>query len=486
MNPDGTAKVWRARLRAFGDCRICRRVTAVTFLAILTVEAVILVPSARNYERDRLAELDRVGATAARGMVMAEAAPQALEGWLAVTPLVGLRAESPDGRVTQAGEAISGVRPRGLLSARIEDGRRYETIWTVDGWRIAGRLDAASVGAALTAFLVRIGGLILVIALVVTAATMIVLERLVLRRVLAVRSAMRTAAAAPEKAQATRLIHDGVDELSDMTAAFNDMVAAVAAHAEDARTARRAAEAADAAKSAFLASMSHELRTPLNAVIGFAQILEMEAFGPLGHDKYRVYARDIRGSGDHLLTLINDILDLSKAQAGRLDLHREPVALTEVWEGARRMIAPRAEEVGVALEGTPPDLVLRADAHRLRQVLLNLLSNAVKFSPRGGAVRLSVALCDDGGVEVAVADQGPGMTAEQIRTAFEPFGQVDNQAKEQALAGTGLGLPIARQLVEAHGGALVCDSVPGRGTVMRLRLPADCVQGPLVSPDAAR
>jgi signal transduction histidine kinase len=489
--PEPSSSRRQSRLETFWQCRVCRRVTAVTFLAILVVEAAILVPSYRNFERDQLMALDRAGEAAAAGLVIAIGlagdAHSVLEEGLAATPLTGLRVTAPDGRLLAAGEPMAAGRAAAATQAqaqatprRIGEGDRYQAAWTVqrpDGlWRVEGRLDAAPVAAALVAFLGRIAGLVLIIALVVTAATMAVLGHLVFGRVMAVGDAMRATAAAPDHAAALRLPVVGGDELGDMTAAFNDMAAAISSHAAAARAARRAAEAANAAKSDFLASMSHELRTPLNAVIGFSQMLEMEAFGPLGHDRYRTYVRDIRGSGDHLLTLINDILDLSKAQAGRMDLYPEDADLEELCDAALRMVATRGEQAGLRLTLDVPRLRLWVDGRRVRQILLNLLSNAIKFTPSGGTIHVAARRLDNGDLAVTVGDSGSGMTAEQLRTAFEPFAQADNQSADQAMSGTGLGLPLARQMAEAHGGRLEADSTPGVGTAMTLVLPSAAVR----------
>jgi two-component system cell cycle sensor histidine kinase PleC len=234
------------------------------------------------------------------------------------------------------------------------------------------------------------------------------------------------------------------------------------------------AEAANEAKSQFLANMSHELRTPLNAIIGFSQIIKEETMGPIGLPRYADYANDIFCAGEHLLALINNVLDISKIQAGKLNLKEEPVDLQETVQGSLAAVSAQALKNKVSLHvDLPPTLPpIRADAVAMRQILINLLSNAVKFTPEGGEVTVSVERAKDGGLALVIADTGIGMNEEEIAIAVEPFRQVEN-ALTKKYDGTGLGLPIARRLVELHGGRLEIASVKNLGTVIRAHLPAD-------------
>jgi signal transduction histidine kinase len=238
-----------------------------------------------------------------------------------------------------------------------------------------------------------------------------------------------------------------------------------------ARTACAEAEEANRAKSEFLANMSHELRTPLNAVIGFSSLIERQIRGPVT-EAYREYARDIHRSGEHLLNIINDILDLSKVEAGKLELHEEEIALAAVFRSCVRLVEPRAREAGLNLGVIVPLTLppLWADEIRLKQIVINLLSNAVKFTPRGGRVNLSAALSGNA-VVVTVSDTGIGMSPDQIPIALESFRQVES-ARARKFEGTGLGLPLAKKLAELHGGALAVESAPGQGTTVTVRLPA--------------
>ncbi|MEW5729903.1 MAG: nitrate- and nitrite sensing domain-containing protein [Pseudomonadota bacterium] len=248
---------------------------------------------------------------------------------------------------------------------------------------------------------------------------------------------------------------------------------------EAVNAAREAAELANRAKSEFLATMSHELRTPLNAIIGFSEIIEGELLGPAGTRQYVEYAHDINESGRHLLRLINDILDVARIEVGRITLREEDLEVRGIVQAAVNMVRDRAEANHVALTIKVPDGLpqLNGDERRLKQVLVNLLGNAVKFTPSGGRVEVSARLAD-GAMEIAVADTGIGIAAEDIAKIMAPFGQADSSMARR-FDGSGLGLPLARKLVDLHGGSLKLDSTPGVGTVVTLRFPAERVRVPV-------
>jgi PAS domain S-box-containing protein len=248
---------------------------------------------------------------------------------------------------------------------------------------------------------------------------------------------------------------------------------------EQYRNAAFEAARANSTKSEFLAHMSHELRTPLNAIIGFSEIVAGEMFGPIAVRRYVEYAGDIHSSGVHLLSIINDILDLAKIEAGRRELTEGVIDLQDAAAAALRLVRGRAENGEIRLinditRGSVP--LLQADERAVKQMLLNLLSNSVKFTPKGGKVVVSATLRPDRSLAVTVGDTGIGIAPENLSRALAPFGQVDN-AESRATEGTGLGLPLVSALMELHGGTLELESEVGKGTRATIVFPADRVRG---------
>jgi signal transduction histidine kinase len=241
---------------------------------------------------------------------------------------------------------------------------------------------------------------------------------------------------------------------------------------EELRIAKMVAEEANSIKATFLANLSHELRTPLNAIIGFSEIIRDEMYGSQPQEKYREYAADIHENGQHLLKLIQDILDFSRLQSGRSILREESVDLAQAAVAAMGAVSSLARSHGVTMaigirSGMPP---IQADPTRIRQILINLIGNAVKFTPPGGRVEVRAALSEDGGAVLQVVDTGIGMAPEDIPRALEPFCQLENTYTRR-FGGTGLGLPLCKTLAERHGGTLSIDSSLGSGTTVTVRLP---------------
>ncbi|HKP22216.1 MAG TPA: PAS domain-containing sensor histidine kinase [Dongiaceae bacterium] len=236
---------------------------------------------------------------------------------------------------------------------------------------------------------------------------------------------------------------------------------------------RAAAQAASRAKSAFLAHMSHELRSPLNAILGFSELIRGLHFGREQVEKYAEYSGYIHQAGTHLLALIDDVLDLAKVEAGKLDLKPSSFDLAELLDECARMMRPMVEGRSVALRvtGSAAGLTLTADRRRAKQMIINLLSNAIKFTQTGGLVEMAGQRMADGAIAITVADTGIGMSEEQIAVALEPFGRVEGASIKDP-TGTGLGLPIVKNLIEAHGGRLQIRSQLKRGTIARLVFPA--------------
>jgi len=279
-----------------------------------------------------------------------------------------------------------------------------------------------------------------------------------------------------------RIAARGRSETAELLVSLSAMQDAIAESVRQAEALRRAeaarlsaeyeAEAAVRAnqtKSEFLATMSHELRTPLNAIIGFSELIQHALFGPLPA-QYSEYAGDIHKSGHHLLALINDVLDLSKIEAGKFELHEDQIDMRELILDAVGLVSDHAKKSGVEIVEHLPSKIstVVADHRLLKQVMLNLLSNAIKFTPPEGRVEVSVDVME--GIAIVVRDTGIGMTPDEIRIALSAFGQVDSKiARRQP--GTGLGLPIARSLVELHGGEIRVESEPGVGTSVIVELP---------------
>jgi len=268
------------------------------------------------------------------------------------------------------------------------------------------------------------------------------------------------------------------------TVAFRAEKDALIAELEQAKAnsdeARRRSEEANLAKSRFLAAMSHELRTPLNAILGFSEVMKDELMGPHTINAYREYSADVHSSGHHLLTLINEILDLSRVEAGRYDLQQEAVSLPAAVEDCRHLLALRAKNKGLTIIDVIEDTLPKiwADERAIRQITLNLLSNAIKFTPKGGQITIKVGWTAAGGQYLSIKDNGPGIPEDELPIVMSSFGR-GSLAQKHAEEGTGLGLPIVKGLVDLHGGVFTLKSVVREGTEVRVIFPAERVMDTL-------
>ena len=254
------------------------------------------------------------------------------------------------------------------------------------------------------------------------------------------------------------------------------MVEEIRTKNERLEVALKEAEAAVHAKSEFLANVSHELRTPLNAIIGFTEIMEREMYGPLGHDRYKDYAENVLQSGRHLLAIINDLLDMAKVEAGKLDLNERTIEVGGLVESCLSLMRDRIKQQGLELvlrlpSGGP---LLWADERLVKQMLINLLANAVKFTPEGGTITLKGEVTPLRGYDLSVADTGIGIAEDDLATVLAPFGQVES-AMNRSHAGTGLGLPLVNAMIRLHGGTLKLESTVGHGTIASLAFPPERV-----------
>ncbi|MGH6872773.1 MAG: sensor histidine kinase [Rhizomicrobium sp.] len=270
---------------------------------------------------------------------------------------------------------------------------------------------------------------------------------------------------------ARRLTHR-LDEDSRLRFEVEDLARELEEARDEALRKRFEAETANASKTAFLANMSHELRTPLNAILGFSEIIAKECFGPAGSPRYKEYAGDIHSSGAHLLSLINDLLDVAKIEAGRMEIEPEELDVAKTFDTALKIIGTKARErrQELVIEIDPSAPALYADERSLKQILINLVSNAVKFTPEGGRITVVASRGRCGGFQVMVEDNGPGIPRDKIDKIFKPFSQVDNRYDRQG-GGTGLGLALVRGLAELHGGRAWIESEYGKGCRAYVVLP---------------
>jgi signal transduction histidine kinase len=344
------------------------------------------------------------------------------------------------------------------------------------GWRYYVVTPIASITGSAAKALLLFGLTAAVAIVLVVTVTHLLVQRQIVNPIRRLADTVRAFAGGKADARADV---DRADDIGDVSQAFNAMADYIANSHRDLTRAQQELQHRNAAlvdanrtKSNFLANMSHELRTPLNAIIGFAEILRYQMFGPLGNDRYVSYVDDIQRSGQHLLSLINDILDIAKIEAGRQALKLERQVLSPLIERSIRMAQPIAERRSVKLQfqSNGADLAANCDSRAVTQMVINLVSNAVKFSPPGGTVDIRLEPSSLGGAKISVADGGPGIEEEVLPHLFEAYAHRAAQTTQRQ-DGVGLGLAITKALIELHNGQIRVVTQPGRGTTMTLELP---------------
>jgi len=488
----------------FGSLTLRQKITALilgTSCVVLLLSSAIFVGSqALSYKRLTINELEAMAAVIGSNVSAAvlfddrESAEETLAALRAKPSIKLARVYLRDGALfaAYAAKGSQGATAAGLpgkavpeSANRIFPSDRGHELRLMDGYidlyapiRLDGevigtvfiRSDLSQLYGIIDAFLV-LAGLTFLFLLGIAFLLAARLQKVISRPILNLLDTMQTVSTRQDYSVRAEKLGD--DELGELTEGFNAMLGQIQANHDSLRTAWHEAEAASRAKTEFLANMSHELRTPLNAIIGFSEVIKSEMLGPLGIERYRFYAQDIYDSGHHLLAVINDILDISKVEAGEFELNEEETDLDYLVEQSLRLVRERANnqrlELTVELD---PDLpYVLVDQRLIKQSLINLLSNSIKFTPGPGRVTVRGTVEADGNLALAVADTGIGITEEDIAKVLQPFNQVES-AFSRTHEGTGLGLPLAKSFLEVQGGSLTVESRIGEGTTVTLRLPA--------------
>jgi signal transduction histidine kinase len=401
------------------------------------------------------------------------------QGDLQQSQLTGDKRSAFDDAIHRLQAALDGGAGTGAAVRAKMDGKAVSVLMRTlpeTGWRYYVVTPIASITGSASKALLLFGLTAAVAIVLVVAVTHILVQRQIVGPIRRLADAVRSFAAGRTEVRATV---DRADDIGDVGQAFNAMADYITNSHRDLTQAQQELQHRNAAlvdanrtKSNFLANMSHELRTPLNAIIGFAEILRHQMFGPLGNDRYVNYVDDIQRSGQHLLSLINDILDMSKIEAGRQALRLERQALSPLIERSIRMAQPIAERRAVNLQfhANGADLSANCDSRAITQMVINLVSNAVKFSPPGGTVEVRLEASSLGGAKISVMDGGPGIEEDMLPHLFEAYAHRAAMTTQRQ-DGVGLGLAITKALIELHNGQIRVVTQPGRGTTMTLELP---------------
>ena len=490
----------------FFKARLSRHIGFWVIVSVLLIEAIILIPSYITQKKWQLEQLEYFGFITILPIVRlsdsATTASEILSTAERVTAdsrvIGGAIYRAEDGQLLgKFGEppalTLSDMQGREVVRAISQDGLRYDVGWSAakskSAYHVIGRLDASGVQKELWAYVGRIILFVILIVAFVTAGTMLAVGTTVITPILRLRNDMLTAGSEGSSKNFYSRSVKRNDELGDVMTAFNSMYDQIGSRTAklftaneqlqqeiaERKRAEEAAEAANKSKSAFLANMSHELRTPLNAIIGYSEIL-MEEAEELGHEDFIPDVQKIHTSGKHLLELINNILDLSKVEAGKMELYLETFHLPDMIEDVANTIKPLVDKGANTLKVRCDDNLgnVHTDRTKLRQVLFNLLSNACKFTEQG-TIYLDVAQEMQGGdrwFTYSVRDTGIGMTPEQMAKLFQAFSQVHDPTGS-SYGGTGLGLVISKRFCQMMGGDISVDSEYGNGSTFTVRLPAD-------------
>ncbi len=484
-----------------------------TAISVLTTMIVVLIASSvfvgleiNNYRRALVQELTAIAQITSSNSTAAilfgdrAAARETLAALRARPNIDAAAIYTPDGQIfahhaARPSSAADEVLPPDFLAGfSTADEPPFKIVWTLRSVDLFGpiRLDKEIIGgllirSSLDQIGATIGTYLSVVAVIILLSIVLAwwlaarLQRQVTHPILGLLDTMQSVSR--EHDYSLRAQKHGRDELGNLVDAFNEMLTETEAHKVELNAAREQAESANRMKSEFLAHMSHELRTPLNAILGFADFMLSEPHGPLGDASYREYMLDIHDGGKHLLGVINDILDLSKIEAGATELSEGLIDVRGLIKESIRLLRDSAEQadVNVRIAAAPnlPDLY--GDERILKRGLLNLLSNAIKFTPAGGQITVRGGAQPGYEYLISVSDTGIGIAPEHISHVLSPFGQAEN-VLTRSHQGTGLGLPLVKSFVELHGGRLDLQSTLGEGTEVTLRLPAGRVrQRPVVA-----
>ncbi|HER25583.1 MAG TPA: hypothetical protein ENI69_00575 [Rhodospirillales bacterium] len=484
--------VWFTLRRAF-TCRLCLRIAVAVFLAILVAEAGVLFFSIKSYEKDRLAEVEREAIVVMRTILRSANAAGTLDTGFSETArllrdgsvLVGAQVFDKAG-VRRASFGETPVILESLFGRavrrRLSDGTRMDVAWPPFRiqmpYSVTARIDTGEISGQINGFIWRIAGLVLLISVFVTIVTMIVLDRMVLAPIIDLDHRLTGTGEDPNNPEKYIMDSTRSDELGDVIRAFNGMLrwsgsnlATIKKNERDLLIAKNQAEQDNLAKSAFLSSMSHELRTPMNAVLGFGQLLQFNPKEPLSAAQSQ-YVDNILEGGQHLLDLINEILDLAKIEAGMIDLTLENVNVEAVLVECLSLMTPLARKRGIQItvgDSFKSNHSVYADEIRIKQCLLNLMSNGIKYNKENGTLTLDCKITPEGMLRVVVTDTGVGIAEDILDDLFVPFNRL--QADVRDVEGTGIGLTITRQLIESMGGMIGVETRLGDGTTFWFDLP---------------